>query len=177
VRIISATNRRLEQLVAKRQFREDLYYRLNVFRIELPEIKARREDLPLLISHILRRLSATRVNRRLALSEEALETLLNYDYPGNVRELENILEHALIICTDEIIRRKHLPDYLHNRIEQAQIEAALGTISAPVVENNDRQKIIAALQKHNGNRGQTARFLGIDRTTLWRRMKRLGIRM
>ncbi len=174
VRIISATNRGLGQLVAKRQFREDLYYRLNVFRIELPEIKSRREDLPLLISHILRQLSATRDNRRGRLSEEAMEFLLNYDYPGNVRELENILEHALIICNDDIIQRTHLPDYLHNRIAPARTLRTATT--EPDSDYDDRQRIMRSLQKHHGNRNKTAHALGINRTTLWRKIKRYHIR-
>ncbi len=176
VRIISATNRGLEQLVAKRLFREDLYYRLNVFRIEIPEIKDRREDMPLLIAHILRRLSVTRDKRRVGLSEDAMELLLNYHYPGNVRELENILEHALIICTDDVIHRSHLPDYLHNRIASANTYRPLSAADARHKDTDDRQRILHFLQANNGNRNKTARALGIDRTTLWRKMKRYGIR-
>lgn len=175
VRIISATNRGLEQLVAKQQFREDLFYRLNVFRIELPEIKARREDLPLLISHILRRLSATRDHRRVSLSEEALEILLNYDYPGNVRELENVLEHALIICTNDIIQHTHLPDYIHTRLASLPTCRLPAATLAPDEDNDDRRRISQCLQRHHGNRNKTARALGINRTTLWRKMKRYGL--
>ncbi len=175
VRIISATNRGLNQLVAKQQFREDLFYRLNVFRIELPEIKDRREDLPLLISHILRRLSATRDNRRVGLSEEALEILLNYDYPGNVRELENVLEHALIICTHDIIKPSHLPDYIHTRLASLPPHCLPAASFALDEESDDRQKIIQHLQRHHGNRNKTALSLGINRSTLWRKMKRYGI--
>ena len=176
VRIISATNRGLEQLVAAQQFREDLYYRLNVFRIELPEVKSRREDLPLLISHILRRLCATRDNRRVGLSEAAMEILLNYDYPGNVRELENVLEHALIICPDDVIGRSHLPDYIHSRLASAPADIPAAAHSDPDHLNDDRQRIMNALQRYHGNRNKTARDLGMNRTTLWRKMKRYGIR-
>ena len=175
VRIISATNRGLDQLVNGQQFREDLFYRLNVFRIELPEIKDRREDLPLLISHILRHLSATRDNRRVGLSEEALEILLNYDYPGNVRELENVLEHALIICTDDIIQQSHLPDYIHTRLASLPTYRLPATNFAPDKENDDRQQIIQYLQRNHGSRNKTARAMGINRSTLWRKMKRYGI--
>jgi len=175
VRIISATNRGLEKLVAEQQFREDLYYRLNVFRIELPEIKDRREDLPLLISHILRRLCATKDNRRVGLSEEAMEILLNYDYPGNVREIENVLEHALIICTDDVIARTHLPDYIHSRNPSAHTRIPVAAQSDPDTMNDDRQRILNSLQQCQGNRNKTARDLGMNRTTLWRKMKRYGI--
>jgi PAS domain S-box-containing protein len=109
VRILSATNRRLEELVEKRLFREDLYYRLNVFRIQLPLLKDRRGDLPILIADIVRRLCATRGLHLREISEEAMAVLLSYDYPGNVRELENILEHALIICREDALLPQHLP--------------------------------------------------------------------
>ena len=104
VRIIAATNRSLERLVEKRLFREDLFYRLNVFRIELPTLKQRRVDLPLLIRHVLRRLCAQQDGRLKGISRDAMDILLNYNYPGNVRELENILEHAIIVSGDEIIK-------------------------------------------------------------------------
>ncbi|MCP3952385.1 MAG: PAS domain-containing protein [Desulfobacterales bacterium] len=175
VRIVSATNRGLDKLVTEQQFREDLFYRLNVFRIELPEIKDRREDLPLLISHILRRVGATRGNSRVELSEEALEVLLNYDYPGNVRELENVLEHALIICTHDIIQHTHLPDYIHTRLASLPTYRSPAVTLAPDEEHTDRQQIIACLQQHHGNRNKAARALGINRTTLWRKMKRYGL--
>ena len=175
VRIVSATNRGLEQLVKKRLFREDLYYRLNVFRIELPELRNRRDDLPLLIPHILRHLSATLDNRRVGISNSAMKVLLNYHYPGNVRELENVLEHALVICSDDTIRPQHLPDYVHNL--PPTIPSAANDFSTSDYRKDDaeRQKILHALQQNNGNRTQTAKALGIDRTTLWRKMKRYGI--
>jgi len=167
VRIISATNRNLERLVAKRQFREDLYYRLNVFRIELPALKDRKVDLPLLIHHILRRISAARDDRRVGISEAAMEILLNYDYPGNVRELENILEHALIICGQDFIEPRHLPAYL--RKKQASRKPA---VPVSDIDRRERERLHETLRRFDGNRKKTAAALGIDRTTLWRRMKK-----
>jgi PAS domain S-box-containing protein len=169
VRILSATNRPLENLVAKRQFREDLYYRLNVFRIQLPDLKHRRVDIPLLIHHILRRLSAARDNRRVRISEASMEVLLNYDYPGNVRELENILEHALIICRSDTIEPRHLPEYLHRPRSTGTAADISGRINA---EQREREQLLRVLEKHNWHRQRAARELGIDRTTLWRRMKK-----
>ncbi len=175
VRIISATNHPLEDLVKKRLFREDLFYRLNVFRIELPELIKRRDDLPLLIHHILRRLCATFDNRRVGISKEAMKILLNYHYPGNVRELENILEHSLIICGEDTILSEHLPDYMHHR------PPAAPPSDTPLKKDKsqnflaEREKILRLLQKNKGSRTQTAKLLGIDRTTLWRKMKRYGI--
>jgi DNA-binding NtrC family response regulator len=112
VRIISATNRQLKSLVDQGLFREDLFYRLNVMRIELPLLRKRRGDLPLLIRHIVRSLCAARAAAPPAISKTAMQILLNYDYPGNVRELENILEHALIICREAMVQPDHLPDYV-----------------------------------------------------------------
>ena len=175
VRIISASNRNLEKLVAKGLFREDLYYRLNVFRIKLPELKNRRVDLPILIGHILRRLSAARDRRLPEVSENVMEVLLNYDYPGNVRELENVLEHALIICQEDTIQLTHLPEYLQAR------PAARKAISSGSAEpdfpkqNKEYTELLAALQHYSWHRQKAARALGVDRTTLWRKMKKYGL--
>jgi transcriptional regulator with PAS, ATPase and Fis domain len=175
VRIISATNRSLEELVAKGLFRRDLYYRLNVLRIELPPLHRRRGDLPLLIAHIIRKLCAARAFRPPRITEKAMEILLNYDYPGNVRELENILEHALIISQCDTILPAHLPDYLYP-LSAAKLAARTSIAAdATAVENAERERIMTALNACNGHRGKTARTLGIDRTTLWRKMQRLGL--
>jgi PAS domain S-box-containing protein len=171
VRIISATNRDLEKLVAKRLFREDLYYRLNVFRIQLPDLKDRRVDLPLLVHHILRKLCAARDNRRMEISETAMGHLLNYDYPGNVRELENILEHALIICRDDIIEPRHLPDFMQERGGKRR-ERSLSAAEVDSAAASERESLHRALKKHSWHRQKAARELGIDRTTLWRKMKK-----
>jgi PAS domain S-box-containing protein len=175
LRIISATNRILEDLVAKRLFREDLYYRLNVFRIQLPDLKNRLIDLPLLIHHILRKLCAARDNRRMDISAAAMEVLLNYHYPGNVRELENILEHALIICQDDVIEPRHLPDFLQDSKKWLRQDYRLAAIvEAPEVDT-ERRRLLDVLKKNNWHRQKTARELGIDRTTLWRKMKKYDL--
>jgi PAS domain S-box-containing protein len=175
VRIVSASNRNLEHLVEKRLFREDLYYRLNVFRIELPELKDRHVDLPILIGHILRRLSAASGSRPPEVSEKVMEILLNYHYPGNVRELENILEHALIICQEETIQLTHLPEYLPARpLARKAISLAPAGPGFPL-ENKEHAELIAALQQFSWHRQKTARALGVDRTTLWRKMKKYGL--
>jgi len=175
IRIISATNRGLEGLVEKKLFREDLYYRLNVFKIELPDLKDRRIDLPILIRHILRRLCAVRDNRLPRISEEAMELLLKFNYPGNVRELENILEHALIICKNDVIRPKHLPDYLQAPPPSRKPEVLSVSLPSEAPENSERQLILRMLRQNNWHRAKTAQALEMDRTTLWRKMKRHGI--
>jgi PAS domain S-box-containing protein len=168
VRIISASNQRLDRLVARKRFREDLYYRLNVFRIELPSLKDRPADLALLIGHILRRLCTSRGMVPPEISENAMQVLLNYTYPGNIRELENILEHALILCSENTLRRKHLPDYLRQRPPASGTRPEKAPASGPP----ERTRILAALKRHAGNRSLAARSLNMDRSTLWRKMKR-----
>jgi transcriptional regulator with PAS, ATPase and Fis domain len=162
-------------MVAQGRFREDLFYRLNVMRIELPPLCQRRADIPLLIRHILRRLSAARASRVSGISKAAFEVLLNYSYPGNVRELENILEHALIVCQGEEIRRQHLPDYVQTTDRRLASSRSVAPLSNAGSEDEDRLRIRDALQRSGGRRSQAARLLGIDRTTLWRRIRRLGL--
>lgn len=175
VRIISASNRNLEKLVEKRLFREDLYYRLNVFRIELPELKNRTVDLPILIGHILRRLCAASGIRPPEVSEKVMEILLNYKYRGNVRELENILEHALIICQEETLEPKHLPEYILLRHAARKAPSTDHLKPGNFDDAGERDKIISMLRRYNGNRTKTAKALGMDRTTLWRKIKKYGI--
>jgi transcriptional regulator with PAS, ATPase and Fis domain len=165
VRIIAATNQGLDQMVEEKRFREDLFYRLNVIRLQLPSLRERRGDIPLLIGHILRLLSSAKETKANRISEEAMEILLNYDYPGNVRELENILEHALILCQDEVIEPRHLPVFLQ---ESPKTAGSLQTERF----RNERDEILDVLRKHRWNRGEAAQELRMDRTTLWRKMKR-----
>ena len=175
VRIISATNRELDELVGKGMFREDLFYRLNVMRIKIPPLEKRREDLPLLIPHIVRKPYAGRGNPPPALSEEVMEILLNYDYPGNVRELENILEHALIICREGIVRPEHLPLFLQERIASRKPpQASLRGRGGPW-DADEKEALSRALERYGGHRTRTARALGMDRTTLWRKMKKYDL--
>jgi PAS domain S-box-containing protein len=175
VRIIAATNRGLDKLVEQHLFREDLFYRLNVFRIELPTLKERHIDLPLLIRHILRRLCAASDNRLKSISESTMEILLNYNYPGNVRELENILEHALIICREDIIQPRDLPEYLQNHRTVGKADSPTRIAVAHNYKNKEREKILQALRDNNWHRQKTARALRVDRTTLWRKMRQFGI--
>ena len=176
IRIISATNQDLEQLVRNKKFREDLFYRLNVICLELPPLKDRKGDISLLISHILKRLCATRDIQVDEISEDAMEVLLNYDYPGNIRELENILEHALIICQNTMIRRNHLPISLQRRTqENLHVESKMNNLGQEV-ETSEKNMILEVLKKHNWNKGKTAQALNINRTTLWRKMKKYKIR-
>jgi PAS domain S-box-containing protein len=166
VRIIAASNKPLHDQVEKGLFREDLYYRLNVIRVYLPPLKERRQDIPLLIRHLLHKKNLERGTFICRFDPEALERLLNYDYPGNVRELENIIEHACLLCQGDIITLRHLPWTLR---EEAPPDAG------PPPEEEERRRLLEVLQRAGWNRTRAARALGINRTTLWRRMKRLGI--
>lgn len=172
VRIIAATNQGLGNLVEARKFREDLFYRLNVIRIDLPPLRERRGDIPLLIEHVVRRLAGLRGARTSTISEDAMEILLNYNYPGNVRELENILEHALILCRGEAIEPRHLPAFLRrNHLpEKGQAEPNGGEGPA-----SERERILEALMRRNWRRGEAAQELHMDRTTLWRKIKRYNL--
>jgi PAS domain S-box-containing protein len=178
VRIISATNQDLEHLVKEKKFREDLYYRLNVMRMDMPPLRLRAGDLPLLIAHILKRLSSAHGRPIPEISGDAMEVLLNHDYPGNIRELENILEHALIVCRDAVVSRQHLPTSLQDSprrmfpdIPAPPVPVAL----AGDVRASEKGMILEALEQHRWRRGDTAAALKIDRSTLWRKMKRYGL--
>jgi PAS domain S-box-containing protein len=178
VRILSASNRGLEGLVDKRLFREDLYYRLNVLRIELPPLKNRRADIPILIRHIMRKYCASGDNRPKDISEKAMEILLNYNYPGNVRELENILEHALIISQSDLIELTHLPEYIQRRCKsQSSVFQEISLHKTTDAGTAEREIIIKSLGRCNWNRSNTAAALKMDRSTLWRKMKRYNIKI
>jgi two-component system response regulator HydG len=175
VRIIAATNRNLEGLVNEKTFRADLFYRLNVIRLDLPPLKDRKGDIPLLIDHFMKRLLALSETRARRISKECMAILLNYDYPGNIRELENILEHALIICQDSIVDPKHLPLSLKAG-QQPSIPAEESTKSLTVArQESEKERIHDVLRRHHWNRSRSARELNIDRTTLWRKMRKYNL--
>jgi len=175
VRIIAATNQILEDLVREKRFREDLFYRLNVMRLELPPLKERRGDIPLLISNFLKQYNITKGSPVSRIAEDAMDIVLNYHYPGNVRELENILEHACVLCQGQVIERRHLPMYL--QISSGHREGEI--ISKPDVaaarDQWERQRIVEVLKKHRWHRQKAAQALGMDRTTLWRKMKKYDV--
>lgn len=170
VRIIAACNRPLAQQAADGDFREDLYYRLNVIRIYIPALSERREDIPLLIRRFIQRKNIERGTYICRFSPPALELLLNYDYPGNVREMENFLEHACLLCQGDIIREEHLPWSIRTGRGPSENQQP---VAAP--HNGQREQILEALNRCSWNRTRAADILGINRTTLWRRMKRMNI--
>lgn len=174
VRIISATNKILLDQIKAGNFREDLYYRINVVQIDVPPLRQRREDIPLLIQHFLDRLNLKRDKTIGGLSPAAERILLDHDYPGNIRELENILEYATIVCKGYQIEPRHLPPYLPRTKEKAA--AADETARPdPSMQEMEREQILEALRAHRWNRQAAAAALGMSRTTLWRKIQRFRI--
>ncbi|RLB37384.1 MAG: Fis family transcriptional regulator [Deltaproteobacteria bacterium] len=175
VRIVAATNRNLELLVRQGKFRADLYYRINVVKLVLPPLRERKEDIPLLAQHFVRKFNSLTGKDIRGLSPEALATLMTHEFPGNVRELENIIEYASITCKDQFIGVEHLPDYLQYVRDVGS--SGLEGRGVSSLESLERAFLIEALRRHKFSRKATAAYLGIHPTTLWRKMKRLGIRV
>jgi two-component system response regulator AtoC len=193
VRVVAATNRDLHADVAQGRFREDLFYRLNVVQIELPPLRARREDIGLLASYFLDRDSARAGRPGLEFSPEAQALLERYDYPGNVRELENAVEHAVAITEGTKILPSDLPATLTApRLLPRQVGGAASRLAEPTptapyrvvaaderdtwsLADVEREHILRVLRLHRGNSTAAARQLGISRTTLWRKLRQYGI--
>ena len=170
IRVLAATNKDIDRLVRKGTFREDLYYRMNVVRLALPTLQDRREDIPLLVDHFLDKFNRLHGKEVAALSPEAMAVLMEHAYPGNVRELENIVEHAFVLCRGAIIHTAHLPAPLHQSPDTASGESTGLTLRAI-----EAMHIANALRRHGGNRKAAAAELSIDPSTLFRKAKRLGI--
>jgi transcriptional regulator with PAS, ATPase and Fis domain len=170
VRIISATNRDLAELVAKKEFREDLFYRLKVMQIELPPLRERKEDIPLLADSFISRLNRYYKKNIVGISPGAKELLINYVWPGNVRELENAIEHAFVLATGALLEIKHFPPEIrhsdNNGIPPAPTEINL---------NTEEERIKRVLLVTRGNRNKAAELLNMHRTSLWRRMREFRI--
>jgi transcriptional regulator with PAS, ATPase and Fis domain len=174
VRIIAATNKNLQEMITREKFREDLFYRLNIVKLELPPLRGRKEDVPLLVEHFITKLNLRKGKNIPGISDGALQLLMTYDFPGNIRELENLLEHAFVMCRSGEIRSEHLPVEFRNAVSLPK--TCVDDISLRVRFKESEAEIIRdALKRNHGHRGQTARELGIDSSTLWRKMKRLGI--
>ncbi len=173
-RIIAATSKNLEELVADNEFREDFYRQLNIFKIQVPPLRDRMEDLPLLSEHFIRKFNRQRGKEVQGLSEEALEILMRYDYPGNVLELENIIEYAFILCSKGPILPQHLPAKFQRKSETGQILVNQETGEPMTLEEIEKHSIIAALTRNNFRTMQTCRELGISKDTLRRKIKVYG---
>ncbi len=173
IRIIAATNKRLADLVSQKKFREDLFYRLNVVKIYLPPLSSRREDVSLLIDHFINKFNIIKGKNIDGVSPEVYAILMKYDFPGNVRELENFIEYAFILCHGTRIELDHLPKDLSNA--SLSSEASKGRSVAKPLATSEENAIRVALDEHGWNRSATATYLSINTSTLWRKMKKYGI--
>jgi PAS domain S-box-containing protein len=172
VRIITATNRDLLELIREGIFREDIYYRINIVKIELPGLMERSDDIPLLIDHFVHRFNTLMGKQIHGASDEAMARLMNYGYPGNIRELENIIEHAFVLCKGPLIEPQHLPRGLH--YEKGD-DRTFRLPSDSTLQQTEADLIRRTLEKNYGHRERTAKQLGIHKTTLWRKLKKYGL--
>jgi two-component system response regulator HydG len=178
VRIVAATNRNLEADVAKGRFREDLFYRLNVMNVNVPPLKERQEDIPLLAQHFLEKFADKNRKTVKGFVPLTMDMLLNYDWPGNVRELENAIERAVILLTGEHITEKQLPLNITKKypdLSTSPIAAAPLMDGTRSMEEIEKEAILATLKASGGNKSETARRLGITRKTLHNKLKNYGL--
>ncbi len=167
VRIIAATNRPLKELVERGEFREDLFYRLNVVRLELPPLRERPEDIPFLANYFLQMYTERLGKPIYGFSRQALGRLMAYQWPGNVRELRNVVEHAVLMCHEDVIGEQHLPP----RLLEEQVRVGAGRLA-----EHERQLIASTLEEVGWNKYKAAKLLGISRSTLYSKIARYGLK-
>jgi len=171
VRIIAATNKNLAVQVEEKEFRQDLYYRINVIRISLPPLRQRIEDIPLLVDRFISKLNLRRNKFIEGIDPDVLASFMAHEFPGNIRELENIIEHAFVLCPEGYINTSHLPGFL-STVKEAGVHGDTDPVKAAQIK-----MISDALARNNYNRNAAARDLGIHKSTLFRRIKKLGIKL
>jgi DNA-binding NtrC family response regulator len=169
VRIIAATNKNLEEMIQEGTFREDLYYRLNVIEIFIPPLRERKEDIPLLVQYFIRKFGQENNKVIKGIDEEAMKAIMDYPWYGNVRELSNVIERAVVLCNSDTITLRDLPDRIKNPPE------TFSNNLKDTLSQYEKRIIIDRLTQYNWNKEETARSLGIDIATLYRKMKRFGI--
>ena len=174
IRVVAATNKDLKKLVAQAKFRDDLYFRLAVVKFDLPPLKEKREDIPFLVDHFIRKFNAKTGKKIISVSPNVMSILMRYDFPGNIRELENIIEHGFVLCRGSIIKREHLPPELLQ--SEMDFDLSKKLESTPVTESIDEQaRIITTIRNCGGLISKAAEELGMHRSTLWRKIKRYRI--
>ena len=167
-RLLAATNKNLLDEVGKGNFREDLYYRLNVISLVMPPLRERKQDIPLLLEHFVRRFSSQHSRKITGFSKETLEILLMYDFPGNVRELSNIVERTVILSKNKIIQKEFIPEIIRKKNPDVEED----DFKLDIVEKNHIKNVLEVTKNH---KSKTAALLGIDRKTLYLKLKRFGI--
>ncbi len=173
VRVLAASNRDLREAVEAGRMRNDLYFRLNVVTLSLPPLRERRDDIPLLAYFLLRKFAVTMDRPLKEIAPEAMQRLVEYDYPGNVRELSNFIERGAALAQGEVLGVEHLPQHLGKLTVRVFTPAAA---AAPAtLEAQEKEHILHALELAHGNRSEAARMLGIDRVSLWRKLKKYGV--
>ena len=177
VRVIAATNADLEEQISEKKFREDLFYRLNVIKIELPLLKERKEDIPLLIKHFLDKYGKENKKEILGITEDVMERLISYDWPGNIRELENLIERAVVLTKSKLISRESLPPFLLAPQEETRAVASINNELnlKENIQTFQKKAIITALKQAKGIQKKAANLLGVKPTTLNEMIKRLNI--
>ncbi len=175
IRIVAATNQSLKKMVAQGKFRDDLYFRLAVVKVELPSLRERREDIPYLVDHFIRRFNSRRGKNIVSVSPAVMKILMNHDFPGNVRELENIIEYGFVVCHGSVIEPEHLPAELTGEVDATGSRPPLQSAPVPPEKTDPRSRLIQALRQAGGRVSEAARVLGIHRTTLWRQLKKHDI--
>ncbi|MEJ2221975.1 MAG: sigma 54-interacting transcriptional regulator [Desulfobacterales bacterium] len=173
VRIISATNKNLDDLVARELFREDLLFRINVFPLNCPSLARRPEDIPIIVQNFIEQNGDRGKKTILGLTAEAMEAIFAYDWPGNVRELRNAIEYAFVLCPGGYIEREHLPPKV-NGVAQ---KAPAGPRNRAGSWKNERENLLKVLRQANGNQSKAAKLMGVSRVTIWKRIKKYGINL
>jgi transcriptional regulator with PAS, ATPase and Fis domain len=172
IRILAATNKDLIREVEQGSFRQDLYFRLNVVMLHVPPLSERRDDIPLLSRHFLNKFSTAQNKDIDRISDEVMEILMDYELPGNVRELENILERAVTLCSGPLIEVRHLSLDLQQRRFQVHRRQRRELLT---LEDHEKEYITWVLSQVDDNKTRAAEILGIDRVSLWRKLKRFGL--
>jgi len=176
VRLVLATNRDLESMVRRGEFREDLYYRINVISVTQPPLRERIGDIPLLLEHYLAHFREQTGKKITGFDEQALQALQRYSWPGNVRELVNLVERSIVLSKGTVVSLPELPDAVRREeLARTDLAGCVGANLKSALAMPERQIILDALAAHGWSRQETAKALGINRTTLYKKMKKFGI--
>ncbi len=179
-RLVTATNKDLESMVAQGAFRADLFFRVNVVPVFVPPLRQRKEDIPSLTQTFIDRISSRSSKAIVGLSREALDIMLDHDWPGNIRELRNVIEYAFVMCPEGLIRPEHVVRKINSKAGNPPLpplSQTQATVTGPFQAKylKERKHLLDALQKAEGNQTEAARILGVNRVTVWKRMKKFGI--